>query len=334
MLYMPTQWDKPFKSIPEQIEIIENRNVIIGDRTIITEALASISYYTLMNGYKNTFLSKDGTDNFKDGTSFSMIYSLHWLDISISNILFKYILLVEKSLKTKLSYYVGKNIGIDKISYLDDFRNYSNPNQRREGILNDIKDVVKNCNADSVTAYYRDHKNHVPPWIIVNDITFGLTQLWYSILKQKGKNNITQSFLGGYTNLSYDERQELFSKCIEILRTFRNKVAHGSRTFELNLSAEMPKVVILKLLSTDNIVTEIDYDMGLCKSDIFSVLISLCLLINDKIILENMLQDLKNFLYPYVSNNTKFIDKTVFDLFKIPNDTLERLDTLITNKPL
>ncbi|MBC9810083.1 hypothetical protein GLO24_13020 [Carnobacterium maltaromaticum] len=178
---MPTP-SKPFKTIKEQIAIISGRNVNIDESDFVIEALDSISYYTLMNGYKDSFLSEDDTENFKTGTSFYMIYTLHWLDISFSNIILKYILLIEKSLKTKLSYYIGNEIGVTTIEYLDDFRNYSNATSTRSGILRDIKKTITTCRSGSVTEYYRDQKDHIPPWIIVNDISFGLAQLWCWLL--------------------------------------------------------------------------------------------------------------------------------------------------------
>lgn len=88
---MNTNFDKPFKTYDEQIEIIKSRNIKIEDPVFARNVLSSISYYTIINGYKNSFLLSQETESFVDGTSFEDLYALHWLDTSLSNLLFKYI---------------------------------------------------------------------------------------------------------------------------------------------------------------------------------------------------------------------------------------------------
>ena len=106
---MNTNFDKPFKTYDEQIEIIKSRNIKIEDPVFARNVLSSISYYAIINGYKNSFLLSQETESFVDGTSFEDLYTLHWLDTSLSNLLFKYILYIEQSLKTKISYLVSSN---------------------------------------------------------------------------------------------------------------------------------------------------------------------------------------------------------------------------------
>ena len=326
MLFMDIIYDKPFKTIEEQIEIISNRNVQIEDSPFVRESLESISYYTLMNGYKDSFLADRDGENFQDGTTFNMIYTLHWIDISLSNIIFKYILLVEKSLKTKIAHLVGEKYGVEKNDYLF-HRNYSNPNGSRNGTLNDIRDLIKYCKKNSSLSYYKLNKNHVPPWIIVNDMMFGLTIQWYSILKGNDKEEICEKFIGDIDVLSICEKKELLRKSLDILRAFRNKVAHGSRIFNLDINEELPKKQIVLL--TNGILSAEEYDHGLGKNDLFAVLIALCILINDPIILTNIMVELTLFLSPYKEKNILFIDKTLFELFGLPEDILERIDKLV-----
>lgn len=322
-------YDKPHKTIDEQIQIISNRNVNITNSPFVIEVLQSISYYTLMNGYKSSFLADSEGEKFKDGTTFNMIYTLHWIDISLSNLLFKYILVVEKSLKTKLSHLVGEKFGVSQSDYLF-FRSYSNPNGSRNGILTDIRGVINNSKENTSTYYYKKNKNHVPPWIVVNDMTFGLTQKWYSILKGSDKERISEQFLSKYNYLSIDQKKEIFRKSLEILRAFRNKAAHGNRIFNLNIREKLPKTQVL--LITKDMLSENEFDSGIGESDLNAILLILIILINDPIILENLLFELNTFFNPYIKNNTKFIDKSVFSLFNLPQDFLEKIEVLIDRK--
>ena len=44
------QYDKPFKTYEQLLELLESRNFIIDDKTFAIDVLKNISYYTLING--------------------------------------------------------------------------------------------------------------------------------------------------------------------------------------------------------------------------------------------------------------------------------------------
>lgn len=73
-------YDKPFKTYDEMIKILESRNIIISDKEFTKQALSNFSYYSIINGYKNTFLTKPGTDEFVSGTKFDDLYLLNIID--------------------------------------------------------------------------------------------------------------------------------------------------------------------------------------------------------------------------------------------------------------
>lgn len=144
-------YDKPFKTYEEMIEILEARNVIIEDKYFAKEALENFSYYNLINGYKNTFLQDGNSDNFREGTKFKELYTLHIIDTSLNSILFKYILYLEKALKSRISYRISEkygvytdlndNNGLNPNDYL--YRgHYSNSTKRRLNIIKELKNVL------------------------------------------------------------------------------------------------------------------------------------------------------------------------------------------------
>lgn len=89
---------------------MESRHIIIDDKEFALHALQNFSYYGIVNGYKNTFLQVPGTDDFIVGTNFKELYTLHIIDTSLNNIIFKYILFLEKALKSRLSYLISQNM--------------------------------------------------------------------------------------------------------------------------------------------------------------------------------------------------------------------------------
>lgn len=75
--------DKPFKTIEEQVELLEARGVTTDDDT--PEVLLREGYYSVVNGYKAPFIDKEKTESAKDdrylpGTSFADIYALFMFD--------------------------------------------------------------------------------------------------------------------------------------------------------------------------------------------------------------------------------------------------------------
>ena len=85
---MNNTYDKPFKTYDEMIELMESRNIIIEDKEFAMTVLQNLSYYGLINAYKNTFLQIPNSDNFIVGTKFEELYTLHLLDISLNSIFF------------------------------------------------------------------------------------------------------------------------------------------------------------------------------------------------------------------------------------------------------
>lgn len=62
--------EKEFKTIDEQIELLQSRNLYIENEEIAKEILLNNNYYYLINGYKDLFLNKKSTtEKFKNGTT-------------------------------------------------------------------------------------------------------------------------------------------------------------------------------------------------------------------------------------------------------------------------
>ena len=65
---------KEFKTLDEQINLLNERGVIINDITDAKKKLLTNNYYNVINGYKEPFL-KDNI-NYRDGTTFDEILSI------------------------------------------------------------------------------------------------------------------------------------------------------------------------------------------------------------------------------------------------------------------
>ncbi|MGH2182910.1 Abi family protein, partial [Enterococcus faecalis] len=89
--------DIKFYSYDEQLILLKEKGLLISDDDVAKQILKNFSYYTIINGYKDLF-----TDNhiYVPDTRIETLYELHWIDLKLSGILFKYSLIVEKKLKS------------------------------------------------------------------------------------------------------------------------------------------------------------------------------------------------------------------------------------------
>lgn len=328
-------YDKPFKTYEEMLSLMSSRNIIISNPAFAKKVLAELSYYTIVNGYKNTFLSIPGSDNFIEGTTFEQLYTLHNIDINLHNIIFKNILFIERYLKTRISYLVSQKYGVytDKndLSNMNpnDYlcRDYYLSRNGRNNILKSIKKTLLSDNLNPSIAHYANDKNHIPAWILVTALTFGLSIKWYSILKSDDKTDICNQFLDS-SDISIDSKKEFLTVSFSLLREYRNKIAHGNRTFNLQHLPILPKQQLIIL--SHNAISSNEYNRGMGQTNLFAVILICFILIDDQYILSNFLRDLNYVLDPY--KNTQLNQKTIFEIFGLPNNIIARLTKFHSDK--
>ena len=304
---------------------------IINDKDFAKGALENFSYYSLINGYKNTFLQDRNSDNFREGTRFEELYTLHIIDTSLNSILFKYILCLEKALKSRISYLIAErygvytdlsdNSGLKSNDYL--YRgHYSNGTGRRLNIIKELKKSIAQTRNNPIMLHYINHKNHVPPWILTTNISYGLTIEWYNILRGQDKTAICDSFISPGL-LSESETKEFVKKALSLTKEYRNKIAHGNRTFNIMQLPVLPKNATL-LLSM-GILTEDEYNARVGQNDIFSIFLIILILLNDQYLLTNFFAECKTLFDLYPSKSIKFNGKSFFEIFGMPDNILDRI---------
>ena len=329
----PEIYDKPFKNYEEMIQIMESRNIIVEDKEFALSALQNFSYYGLINGYKNTFLQTPGSDLFQKGTRFEELYSLHLLDTSLNNILFKYILYLEKALKSRISYLVSEKYGVytDKddfyFSNADDYlckKNYSNSSNRRCNILRSLKNCISNDRNNPIITHYLNDRNHIPPWILTTNISYGLTIEWYNILRNEDKLSICNSFISPGL-LTPEETKEFIRKVFDLTKEYRNKIAHGNRTFSILNLPQLPKKQLLTL--SFDFMSEKEYNNQIGQTDTLAVLLAILVTIHDFYLSTNLVNNLYKLLEPY--NQTTFNGHTLFEILGFPPNIFERFNKLL-----
>lgn len=332
---MPFQFDKPFKKIDgpnSLIKILEDRKLQINDSQYAKTVLSNTSYYTLHNGYK-AHLTND-QEEYISGITIEMLQSIYMIDTDINSLILKNILFIEKTLKTKISSLIAEKYGVwtnylsDDTKIIDDYlneNNYSTSGGKRLNTLLKIKDDLINCRPNTTTHYYKTNKNHVPPWILVNDISFGKAILWFRILKYGDKSSIVNSIIPSNNSLSQSDKNELFINCLLLLQNFRNIIAHGNRTFSEMIHSNLTFDSISKIFG-NLIINKNDFDSGIGKNDFFSTIIAFCILMNDTYVFQSLGRDVVHLINKYSALN--FGGKSFFEVFDIPDDILTKMQII------
>ena len=109
-------YDKPFQDISQQVEVLQNKGLIILDPVLAENILMTVSYYDLVNGYKEVFIKNKV---YIKNTSIEDLFAFWYLDKRVQALTIKYSLIIETIFKQKLSYVIAKNIGVDERIYLN-----------------------------------------------------------------------------------------------------------------------------------------------------------------------------------------------------------------------
>ena len=333
-------YNKPYLSCEEQLVLLEYRGVRIENKKFALEQLETISYYSLINAYSPLFKQANG--QYEENVTFNDFYMCYKYDTRLKNIIFKYIILIEQSLKTNLSATVAKNYGVQeptlkrtftnkkgkqitgydiRNSYLD-AKNYDGNNSFRSGHLRHLskyRDYLKN---DSI-KHYRNNHNHIPPWILIIPLNFGETIKWFSILKPKDKQSVASKVCGLETD---DSLKEVAIPILEILRQYRNVIAHGQRfySFKSNEDTAHLSLSFVNSLLEYDFIDKAKYKKGIGKNDLYSLIISIMIFTKPAGIRKKFIEEL-NILYKEIEKYCKY---NLFEVIGINQYDLEKLYVL------
>lgn len=216
---------KVFKTIDEQIRILQDRGLIIDDIDFAKDILIRENYF-FINGYRHLFL-KNGSDRlYKDGTNLKEIVALFNFDRQIRNIIFKNLLVVENNMKSIFSYQLSKQYGYRERDYLKNSNFTRNPEKQRQ--INDLLRKMKrqiriNGGQHQATSHYIKNYGYIPLWVVVKVLSFGIVSELYTIMKENDQEAIANV---------YGVSRENLITYLPILANYRNLCAHEDIVFD------------------------------------------------------------------------------------------------------
>ena len=240
---------KPFQTHNQQLKMLRKRNILITNGSKAKAILIRENYYQLINGYKHIFLDtveskKRQDDYYKNGTTFEQIYALYEFDRNLRNILMKYILMTENSIKSKIAYQFSSEHPKEAFSYFN-INNYRDTNhQQTTSLIATLSSVTKQ-NTDSITKsgpfyhYFNEHKE-LPLWVLITKLTLGQTCNLFYNLKEPTQIEILRSVLYEFKNncnvaatkITLQNYLNDFMNAINCIKAFRNVCAHEDRLYD------------------------------------------------------------------------------------------------------
>lgn len=211
--------DKEFKTIEQQIALLESRGLQIPDKALAGDFLHRNNYYRV-SGYSLTLRDHDV---FASSATFQNIIDIYEFDHHFRHLLLKYIELIEVAVKSVYSYEFAKVYGAT--GYLD-------PDNFTDAAIH--SDIMQKAEAQKnsrlpheayLKHFVNDLQQDIPIWAFVDLLTISNISFLYKISEQPVKLAVAKA-LG--LKARGDEVLERFMHHMTIIR---NLCAHGSRLY-------------------------------------------------------------------------------------------------------
>ncbi|WP_282192820.1 Abi family protein [Romboutsia ilealis] len=217
---------KDFKSLDEQIDLLEKRGLIIYNKDKAKRFLTNTNYYRF-SGYYKPFYIKD-TEQFKEKTTFNDIYNLYNFDRELRNLIFSLTEQVEIKFKTWIAYYISENYGnqghLEKELFKNEIDYYM--------LMGQLGGELKKSKEDFIDHHNKIYSGNIPTWVIIEILSFGaISKLYKNLLITHKKGIIKNKTIYNY---------EFIESWLQTITILRNMCAHHSRLY--NRSLMKPKI--------------------------------------------------------------------------------------------
>ena len=175
---------KPFLTYDQQLDKLQNEKKLqIHDRATAKEILKNIGYFSLIGGYKTPFINPM-TRIYQNNTSFEDIYALYQFDLSLRELVFKYLCEIECKIRQLVSYHFCSLHGEQQTAYLTP-GNYNHTKKNAADITRLIQILSYQANKNTEHNYVV-HQRKVTItfllWVLTNTLTYGQISRFYALL--------------------------------------------------------------------------------------------------------------------------------------------------------
>ena len=209
---------KPFKTIEEQIAILENRGLIIDDEDVAKKSLANLNYYRL-SAYTLTLRKED---HFYENVHFSDVMQIYRFDMELRAALMYLLESIEVSMRTYIGYYHAKSFGALGYYREDSFEDVD----RFHKFESDYKSAIEEYGDKEI--FVKHHNNiydgKFPIWVLVELLTLGSLSRLFKNLTPEVRDEICKNNYGKIND-------EYIGNWLQGCTILRNICAHRGRLF-------------------------------------------------------------------------------------------------------
>jgi len=225
---MPETYQKPALTFDEQLQLLQQRGLLVNGHEHALSQLGTISYYRL-SAYWYPFRVRDQhgnvTNDFIEGTSFDDVISLYEFDRKLRLLVIDAIERVEVCVRTLITYHLGHTYGAFGHTNSANFHPQFNHGQW----LSRLEDEAARS-SDAFIIHYKNKYSGFPTlpiWVITEVMSLGSLSFCYKGLKHGDKKVIS-----GKLNIHHKRLADWLHK----LTYIRNVCAHHSRLWNRELS--------------------------------------------------------------------------------------------------
>lgn len=217
--------DKPFRSFPELVSALQSKHKLsVPNPADAEKVLMVIPYYDLVNGYKDLFM--DRADEFSPSVTFDDLYLFHIFDHGFQVTLFTFSTIIENYFKNVLAYVIAKDFGVFESHYLAKSHYVGNIGSRKfSDVQAGIAATYKGTHIDEPTLYYSNCHNHIPPWILLKNVTFSRSVNLFEFLKNDQRSQVCDTLLP--LDIPLNQKYQLLLYILTLIRKCRNTIAHN-----------------------------------------------------------------------------------------------------------
>lgn len=253
--------EKTFRSIEEQVQLLEGRGARCDART--PDILLREGYYAVVNGYGKAFIDKEATaragdDRFVRGTTFADMHRLFRFDRDLRASTFRAIMSVECTLRSVLAHtfcehHRAPEAYLDRSSYtkakgylrgqgayagdlewmINTLQHHARGHAVAERGAYEAPDSDKVAE-DVRVAWYRENYDYVPLWVLFSDLTFGNLRYFYALMRHDEQEEVCDRMaqVCGLTSAGKVLWPRAMMRDLETLSDLRNDCAHVERIYD------------------------------------------------------------------------------------------------------
>lgn len=300
---------KPFLTYDQQLDKLCNeKNLVINDSKVAREALRNIGYFSLIGGYKTPFINPM-TRIYQNDVSFNDILALYHFDLSLRELVFKYLCEIECRMRQLISYHFCAIHGEQQSAYLNP-HNYNFNQKTTSDITRLINTLDYQANKNPNHAYVVHQRNvyhNVPLWVLINTLTYGQISKLYSLLPFQLQSSISKNFP--------HVKEKPLEQYLKILTLFRNICAHNERLFSFRTQIDFPDTKLHSKLSIPQKGAQ--YVCG--KRDLFGAVIAFRYLLPESSFLD-FKRSLLKLMYTYHKQDCQLDEPVLLTMMGFPSN--------------